>query len=465
MSTKITVAYGDGIGSEIMTSVLSLLQEASAKISIDVVEIGYKAYKKGWKVGISDSAWNTIIRNKILLKAPISTPRGEGFNSLNVTLRKALGLYANIRPCMTYFNNKVDIVIIRENEEDIYSGIEYRHTANTFNGMKIISYDSSLRICKYAFEYAKINNRKKVTCFTKDNIMKMTDGTFHKAFKKISEDYPDIKSESYILDIGVARLATRPEDFDVIVTTNLYGDIISDIAAEITGSIGLASSVNVGNEYAMFEAVHGSAPDLANQNIANPSGLLNSAISMLSFIGQNKVAKNIYNAWYKAIISGVHTADLYTKDSLKKVSTEQFTEEVISNLGTNEGKYNISKYPSIDISNIINNIKTPCRKLVGVDLFIEWDSRKTDELVTRLLSVKSEDMKIRNLLAKGLIIWPRNEVIKALPSDTVCCRFITENEATSHDKINLLLSELLDLEISSLHKLYLFDGEESFRPC
>ncbi|MBQ4874584.1 MAG: isocitrate dehydrogenase [Rickettsiaceae bacterium H1] len=464
MSTKITVAYGDGIGPEIMESVLSVLQEAGAKISIDVVNIGYKAYEQGWKTGVTDSAWNTIIRNKVFLKAPIATPQGGGFTSLNVTLRKALGLYANVRPCVTYFDTAVDIVVIRENEEDIYSGIEYRHTKNTYNGIKIVSYDASLRICKYAFEYAKINKRKKVTCFVKDNIMKMTDGTFHRAFKKVAEGYPDIVAESYILDIGAALIATKPEKFDVIVTTNLYGDVISDIAAEVTGSLGLAGSANIGPEYTMFEAVHGSAPDIAGKNLANPSGLLNSAISMLSFIGQNEAASKVYNAWYRTIRNGIHTADIYDENSKKKVSTNEFTKEIIANLDATEvDKQPINHYPPIKI-NYYDDSKMR-RKLIGIDLFIEWDSDKIDEIVTRLLSITNEDLKLRNVLAKGLIIWPRNEVLRSLPTDTVCCRFITENnEKNLNDSINLLFSELTDLEITSLQKLYLFDGEEGFRP-
>lgn len=467
MHTKITAIYGDGIGPEIMEAVLSILQAAEARISIDVVEVGQKIYEKGWKSGITDSAWNNIIRNKIILKAPISTPQGSGFTSLNVTIRKALGLYSNIRQCMTYLNDKINIVIIRENEEDIYSGIEYRHTANSYSGIKIITYDACLRICKYAFEYAKTNKRKKVTCLMKDNIMKMTDGTLHRVFKQVAQDYPEIESNSYIVDIGSALLATRPQIFDVIVTSNLYGDIISDIAAEITGSVGLAGSANVGTEYAMFEAVHGSAPDIAGQNIANPSGLLNAAISMLSFIGQQDIANNIYSAWLRTIHSGIHTADIYDNEhSTRKVSTREFTQEVIYHLNTIDdnpkNKMIATHYPAITIKN--NRPSTTTKTLIGVDLLIEWNSLNIDEIVTRLLSITSEDLKLKNILAKGLIVWPRNEVIRALPTDNICCRFITKNEHTSHDNINLLLSELCDLEVLTIQKLYLFDGKTGFCP-
>lgn len=468
MNTRVTVAYGDGIGPEIMESVLSILQQAEADLSIDIVSIGRKVYEQGWKSGITDSAWNTIVRNKIFLKAPITTPQGDGFTSLNVTIRKALGLYANIRPSITYFHKHVDLVVIRENEEDIYSGIEYRQTSNTYTGIKIISYDTSVRICKYAFEYAQINKRQKVTCFVKDNIMKLTDGTFHRAFRDVAKNYPDLKNESYILDIGAALLATRPQDFDVIVTTNLYGDVISDIAAEITGSVGLAGSANIGAVHAMFEAVHGSAPNIVGQNIANPSGLLNAAIYMLSYIGQHKVANDIYNAWYTTITQGFRTADIYNKDDngqqLSKVSTTEFTQQIVSNLGSNKKEYHPCQYPCMNIvkSSDIKHTK----KLLGVDLFIEWNSADIDEIVTRLLSVNSEDLELKNVLAKGLIIWPCSTMIKALPTDTVCCRFVAKNKETSHNSINLLLSELCgELEVLSLQKLYIFDNNQfGFQP-
>src|SRR5690606_24987824 len=213
-------------------------------------------------------------------KAPITTPQGGGYKSLNVTTRKALGLYANVRPCVSYNpfiaskHPEMDVVIVRENEEDLYAGIEYRQTNDVYQCLKLISRPGSEKICRYAFEYARTNNRKKVTCFIKDNIMKLTDGIFHKVFDEVAAEYPEIESDSLIVDIGSAFLADRPGTLDVIVTENLYGDIISDIAAQITGSVGLAGSANIGDDYAMFEAIHGSAPTIAGKNIANPSGLL-----------------------------------------------------------------------------------------------------------------------------------------------------------------------------------------------
>ena len=303
----ITIAYGDGIGPEIMEAVMLILRKSEAKIRVETIEIGEKLYNKNYTSGIAEDTWESIDRTRILLKAPITTPQGGGYKSLNVTLRKALGLYANIRPSISYapfistLHPKLDVVIVRENEEDLYAGIEYRHTRNMRESLKLISRTGCEKIVRYAFEYAVKNNRKKVTCFSKDNIMKFSDGILHQVFDEIAKEYPKIKNEHYIVDIGTARIANKPEDFDVVVTSNLFGDIISDVTAEISGSVGLAGSANIGTNYAMFEAIHGSAPDISGKNIANPSGLLNAAIMMLVHIGQGEVATTIENAWKKLL--------------------------------------------------------------------------------------------------------------------------------------------------------------------
>jgi isocitrate dehydrogenase len=258
--TPVTVAYGDGIGPEIMEATLQILDAAGAQIEIEKIEIGEKVYRAGNSAGITRDAWDSLRRTKIFLKAPITTPQGGGFKSLNVTVRKTLGLYANIRPCVSYHpfvqtkHPVMDVVIVRENEEDLYAGIEHRQTAQVYQCLKLITRPGCEKIVRYAFEYARKNNRKKVTCFTKDNIMKMTDGLFHKVFDEIAAEYPELENEHWIVDIGAAKLADTPEVFDVIVMPNLYGDILSDVAAQITGSVGLAGSANIGEHVAMFEA-------------------------------------------------------------------------------------------------------------------------------------------------------------------------------------------------------------------
>ena len=304
---RITVAHGDGIGPEIMDATLRILKAAGAQFEIDEIEVGEKLYLSGNSAGIHPESWEIIRRNKVFLKAPITTPQGGGYKSLNVSTRKFLGLFANVRPCVSlhpYVTTKhpiMDVVIVRENEEDLYAGIEHQQTDEVVQCLKLISRPGCEHIVRYAFEYARTQGRKKVTCFTKDNIMKQTDGLFHQVFDEIAAEYPEIENEHWIVDIGAAKLADTPEAFDVIVMPNLYGDILSDVAAQITGSVGLAGSANIGSECAMFEAIHGSAPRRAGQNVANPSGLLHGAILMLNHLGQYDVAERVHNAWLKTL--------------------------------------------------------------------------------------------------------------------------------------------------------------------
>ena len=379
--TRITVAKGDGIGPEIMDATLSILTAAGAKFAIDEIEIGEKVFLAGNTAGIAPASWDIIRTNKVFLKSPITTPQGGGYKSLNVSTRKFLGLYSNIRPCMSlhpFVKTKhpiMDILIVRENEEDLYAGIEHQQTDEVVQCLKLISRPGCEKIIRYAFEYAKQQNRKKVTCFTKDNIMKQTDGLFRKVFNEIAAEYPNIQNEHWIIDIGAAKLADTPEVFDVIVMPNLYGDILSDVAAQITGSVGLAGSANIGEECSMFEAIHGSAPDIAGKNIANPSGLLQGAIMMLNHIGQADVAEKIQNAWLKTIEDGTHTPDIFKEGTSKqKVGTKEFAAAVIANLGQKPSVLKAVAYSN----NLAIELPKYKRKepatttLEGVDLFVHW---------------------------------------------------------------------------------------------
>src|SRR5256885_6558644 len=248
----ITVANGDGIGPEIMAATLRILEAAEAPLDLETIDIGEKVYLAGNSSGIEPSSWDSLRRTQVFLKAPITTPQGGGYKSLNVTARKRLGLYANVRPCVSYHpfvdtkHPNMDVVIVRENEEDLYAGIEYQLSPEVMECIKLISRPGSEKIVRYAFELARKHARKKVTCFTKDNIMRMTDGLFHKIFDEIAAEYPDIQNEHWIVDIGAAKMADTPEAFDVIVMPNLYGDILSDVAAQIAGSVGLAGSTTLG---------------------------------------------------------------------------------------------------------------------------------------------------------------------------------------------------------------------------
>jgi isocitrate dehydrogenase len=476
MTADITVAYGDGIGPEIMQATLKILAQARADINIETIEVGEAYYKKGVSTGIPPSAWESLHRTKVLLKAPITTPQGGGYKSLNVTMRKTLGLYANVRPCVTYhpyvsgLHDTMDLVIIRENEEDLYSGIEYQQTAGSVHGIKLITRAGCERINRYAFEYARQNGRKKVTCMVKDNIMKMADGLFYKVFLEIGEEYPEIEKARYIVDIGSARIASRPQEFDVIVTENLYGDIISDIAAEVCGSVGLAGSANIGIDFAMFEAIHGSAPDIAGQNIANPSGLLNGAIMMLVHLGQGKVASTIKNAWLRTIEDGIHTGDIYTPKSKQCVGTQEFADAVIARLGQNPTHFEIADYPDTPAEKIKEATSPGAikvkKELKGVDVFIEWLEEPAN-LGEKLLPLVNDNVELKLISAKGLKIWPDCDVACS-KTDTMRCRFVGKGGNTiTQDDIISLLAHIADarLDILKTENLYYFDGERGYTLC
>ena len=402
--TPVTVAYGDGIGPEIMEAVLRILDAAGAALDIETIEIGEKVYLRGNTAGIEPSAWESLRRTRVFLKAPITTPQGGGFKSLNVTTRKSLGLYANVRPCVSYhpfvdtLHPGMDVVIVRENEEDLYAGVEYRASAEEMLSLKIISRPGSEKIVRYAFEYARQYGRKKVTCFTKDNIMKMSDGLFHKVFDEIAADYPDIANEHWIVDIGAAKLADTPEAFDVVVMPNLYGDILSDVAAQIAGSVGLAGSANIGDLCAMFEAIHGSAPRRAGQNLANPSGLLLGAVLMLVHIDQPEAAARVHNAWLRTIEEGIHTYDIYSPPASKqKVGTREFAAAVVERLGQKPCTLKPVSYGHVGARRLgadaVTRQPRPKTETSGVDIYVEWPSKDVPRLVEALGKIEAGPMR------------------------------------------------------------------------
>jgi isocitrate dehydrogenase len=471
--TRITIAKGDGIGPEIMDATLDILLAAGAKLEYDIIEVGEKVYLSGNTSGISSESWDKIRGNKIFLKAPITTPQGGGYKSLNVSTRKFLGLYANIRPCRSlhpFIETKhpiMDVVIVRENEEDLYAGIEHQQTDEVVQCLKLISRPGCEKIIRYAFEFAKQQGRKKVTCFTKDNIMKQTDGLFHLVFNEIALEYPEIENEHWIIDIGAAKLADTPEYFDVIVMPNLYGDILSDIAAQITGSVGLGGSSNIGEECAMFEAIHGSAPDISGKNIANPSGLIHGAIMMLKHIGQTEVADKIYNAWLKTIEEGIHTRDIYSeKISKKLVGTREFTREVINNLG----KYPTILEPVKSSNNVPLSLPKYRRKpqsvkqLVGIDVFLHWTGSNPNEIAEQLQHVTTNNLKLIMITNRGIKVWP-DGFKETFCTDHWRCRFLNENnqEVEKFELIDLLKNlDSNKLDTIKTENLYLFNGKAAF---
>lgn len=473
--TPVAVAEGDGIGPEIMAATLAILEAADAPLDYRHITVGEQVYKSGNTSGIPDKAWDVIRETGVMLKAPITTPQGGGYKSLNVSIRKTLGLFANIRPCVAYHPFTatnfpgMDLVVVRENEEDTYGGIEHQQTPEVVQCLKLISWPGSLRLCQYAFAYAKAHGRKKVTCFVKDNIMKQTDGLFRKAFETVAEQYPDIESESMIIDIASARIATYPELFDVIVAPNLYGDIVSDIAAEVAGRVGLVGTANIGPTCAMFEAIHGSAPDIAGKGIANPSGLLLAAVQMLQYLGHTEHAETIHNAWLCAIEDGMHTGDIYKEGmSKQRLSTMQFAQAVIDRLG----KKPTTLKPA---AGGVSRIQTPDpeppkpvdKQIVGVDVYLHWDqdNRDPNVLASNIKACIANHFELAMLSNRGMKVWP-NGAPETFCTDHWCGRFMptAQNTPMTQDKVIDLLQLLHEgkLNIIKMENLYTFDGNAGY---
>ncbi|MCC7154967.1 MAG: NADP-dependent isocitrate dehydrogenase [Bryobacterales bacterium] len=480
-SRAITVARGDGIGPEIMDATLAILKESGARLDIEEIEIGEKVYLRGNTAGIEKSSLDSLLRTKVFLKAPITTPQGGGYKSLNVTTRKLLGLYANVRPCVAYDpyiptkHPRMDVVIVRENEEDLYAGIEYQHTPDQCQAIKVITRSGSERIVRYAFDYAVRNNRKKVTCFVKDNIMKVTDGLFHKVFDEVAAEYPAIEKESWIVDIGAAKLADTPGAFDVIVMPNLYGDILSDVAAQIAGSVGLAGSANIGTKYAMFEAIHGSAPRRAGQNKANPSGLLLGAVMMLVHLDQTDIAEAIHNAFLRTIEDGVHTYDIAKSESTtpnplttQVVGTKAFGEAIVARLGTLPEKLKPVSYRSapsqmaVDRATRASAVK---RELVGVDVYVHHAPADPNVVGKKLEAVAGDALKLVMISNRGVKVYP-----DPLPDSATCdswrCRFQSRGASpvvTFRQVLDLLSrAEQASLDVHKTEHLYNYDGKAGY---
>jgi isocitrate dehydrogenase len=467
--TPITVAHGDGIGPEIMDATLRILEASGASLDIEPIEIGQKVYEEGHSTGIRPETWESLRRTGVLLKAPITTPQGGGVRSLNVTLRKTLGLFANVRPVRAYApyvdtrHPLMDLVIIRENEEDLYAGIEHRQTDQVVQCLKLISRPGSERIIRYAFETAQRRKRRKLTCMTKDNIMKLTDGLFHSVFREIAADYPDVETDHYIIDIGMARVAAQPERFDVIVLPNLYGDIVSDIAAEICGSVGMAGSANIGETFAMFEAIHGSAPDIAGQGVANPSGLLTGALMMLAHIGQGEAAERIANAWLRTLEEGIHTVDIFREHrSIERATTTEFTDAIIARMGQTPRELPAASYPLEPVKiHPIAAREPEAKELMGVDVFIDWRG-SANELGERLKQADNEQLKLGLIANRGVKVYPGG-FEETFCSDHWRCRFLSDKPVDNPAVITLLERvHKLGLDFIKTEHLYHFNGKPAY---
>lgn len=468
----IAIARGDGVGPEIMDACLYILQQAGVRLQFHEIQVGQALYLAGNPSGIDAASWETLQSVQAFLKAPITTPQGGGLRSLNVTIRSRFGLFANVRPCVAYApavktrHPGMDLVIIRENEEDLYAGIEYRPTFDCCEALKVISEAGCEKIIRYAFDYAKTNDRKKVTCFSKDNILKMTDGLFHKTFDRIAKEYPELANEHWIIDIGSAKMADTPEQFDVIVTLNLYGDILSDIAAQIAGSVGLAGSANIGPSFAMFEAIHGSAPRRANQNLANPSGLLTAAVMMLVHLGLFEDAERIHNAWLKTLEEGIHTYDIWSDgQSKQKVGTREFAEAVAARLGLKPEiltpvHYHKPAHHRPQAQQAQTNSASQSKTICGIDVFIEKDLA-IQPLVDKIEKIHPH-VRLEAITYRGNTVWPASSTSNWAGSP-LRLRF-QATSSFSQDAAIILLQKLSSAgcRITSSHMLYSYDGVQGF---
>jgi isocitrate dehydrogenase len=480
MNKRITVAAGDGIGPEITNAVLRVLDAAQCGLEYDHIEVGERVYLSGNTSGIPAEAWDVLRRNPVFLKGPITTPQGGGYKSLNVTIRKTLGLYANVRPCRSFHpfvrtqHPGMDVVVVRENEEDLYAGIEHRQTTDVFQCLKLITIPGTEKIIRYAFDYARSNGRKKVTCLVKDNIMKVTDGLFADIFRRIGQNYPDIEQETQIIDIGMARVATRPERYDVIVTLNLYGDIVSDVTAELTGSVGMAGSANIGDRISMFEAIHGSAPDIAGQGVANPSAMLNAACTMLVHMGMPEKAELIQNAWLCTLEDGIHPGDIFQEGiSTVRAGTSAFADAVIERLGRKPATLKAVEMRGGAMPTYAYQRPEVKRELCGVDMFVADGDHDADTLAARLQRAAEGVLQLKLITNRGVKVWPSG-FPETFCTDHWRCRFVGTDvdvrAAKPHyltvDRASVphLLQRLHDagIDVVKTENLYLFDGERGF---
>ncbi|MDZ4320399.1 MAG: NADP-dependent isocitrate dehydrogenase, partial [Phenylobacterium sp.] len=459
---------GDGVGPEIMDACLRILEAGGARLAPEFIELGQAVWRQGHSSGMTPEGWESLRRTGVFYKAPVATPQGGGVKSINVTVRKGLGLFANVRPCTAYApfvstrHPGMDLVIIRENEEDLYAGIEHRQTQDVVQCLKLVSRPGCERIARYAFEFARSQGRKRVTCMTKDNIMKLTDGLFRQVFEEVGQDYPEIAQDHMIIDIGAARIADSPEAFDVILAPNLYGDIVSDIAAQVAGSVGLAPSANIGARCAMFEAVHGSAPDIAGQDVANPSGLLLAGLMMLNHVGQGEAAARIHNAWLCALEDGLGTPDM--RGTGEPLGTRAFTASVISRMGRSPQKLKPVSARRPPPAPISNHAPPPLaeKTTVGVDLFIDWRG-DVDTLAARLKTLEQGPLGLQMITNRGVKVWP-----EGLP-ETNCvdhwrCRFMNGGSSIPLKDIAALTVRAAEagLEFIKTENLCAFDGQPGF---
>ena len=452
MAKTVTVIPGDGIGPEVMAAAQRVIAAAGAQIDWETCEAGAAVFKRGDASGVPRETADSIMRTRVALKGPLETPVGFGERSANVTLRKMFELYGNIRPTRelpgvpgVFAGRKIDLIVVRENVEDLYAGVEHMQTPGVAQCLKLISRKGCEKIVRLAFELARAEGRRKVHCATKANIMKMTEGLLKRTFEEIAPEYSELKTEHIIIDNCAHQLVRYPEQFDVIVTTNMNGDIISDLTSGLTGGLGLAPSANIGNEAAMFEAVHGSAPTIAGKNVANPTALILSAVMMLRHLGEFAAAAKIEQAVVYTLKEGkTLTVDLIHPDLA--VTTTQFTDALIENFdkpveGWQPREYRPLKLPQVDRR--VDFVRPAGQRCLGVDVFLQ-SALGPAQLGQALATLTADGPLILKTIAnRGVQVWPQGSPLTDCV-DHFRCRFLRANAAveTADAEILALLQKL-----------------------
>jgi isocitrate dehydrogenase len=469
---KITILPGDGIGPEVVDAALAIIKATGVSVEFEICEAGARAFQKGIVTGIPKETIESIERTRVVLKGPLETPIGHGNRSANVTLRTLFETYGNIRPVRelpgvqtAFTGRKLDIVIVRENIEDLYAGIEYMQTPGVAEGLKLISREGCEKIVKLAFAFAIAEERKRVHCATKSNIMKLTEGLLQHTFEEFAPKYPSIESKHILIDNCAHQLAMRPEQFDVIVTTNMNGDILSDLTSGLTGGLGFAPSANIGNDVSIFEAVHGSAPDIAGKNKANPTALILSGAMMLRHIGEGKAASDVEQAVLVTLESGVRTSDMMGVKN--PATTTEFTQAVISNLGKRSKVSPPRDYKKVELPPArpgVNAVTARNRRVTGVDVYVESEL-EPKELATSLETLTtSSTLRLQMITNRGAMVFPSNGRRVSLV-DHFRCRFVQREagpDLADADILALLKNVGAQYRWMHIEKLQEFDGEPAF---
>ena len=469
MAKTITLIYGDGVGKEVVESARKIIDAVGAGVTWECCEAGEKAFQKGIDSGVPQETFDSLYRNKVALKGPLQTPIGYGAKSANVMLRKSFDTYANVRPVFSlpqiqtpFQGRPINFTVVRENLEDLYVGVEYMQTPDVATALKLVTRQGCEKIIRYAFELARSEGRKSVHCITKANILKLTEGMMKRLFEEIAEEYKDIKPHHLLVDNCAHQMVIQPEIFEVVVTTNMNGDILSDLGSALVGGLGIAGSANIGDNVSIFEAVHGSAPPLAGKNVANPTALILSGVMLLRHVGLYHYATQIKKALCKTLSDGYVTKDI---PGASPLTTTEFTDKVIDNLSDASTSDTEKSSKTYHMPKVMLRTKQKKRKqtLKGIDIFLQ-DVRSLLMLGKKLEAIcQTKQLKLKLISSRGIKVYPN---VKILPecSDFWRCRFVTCATDVAEKDVQTLIQDLDVQKITWTHieKLWYVDGERAY---